>query len=155
MAAIISTTQLRFIGIYLAMIMKTVDKVISFLIIFGLFTFALAHSLHLLIGSESEISRDFNINMFTQFGSVVIASYYMMFTGKGYGKPYISKNLNEVVRLPEEQPSLKQIEDGVERKFEMIFNQLSTLKEIEKKTEDLLSLKQDIKELKKLIEKSK
>ncbi|CAG8493585.1 9961_t:CDS:2 [Gigaspora rosea] len=75
--------------------------------------------------------------------------------GKGYGKPYISKNLNEVVRLPEEQPSLKQIEDGVERKFEMIFNQLSTLKEIEKKTEDLLSLKQDIKELKKLIEKSK
>ncbi|KAF0412822.1 transient receptor potential cation channel subfamily a member 1-like [Gigaspora margarita] len=247
----------KFLGIYLAMIMKTVDKVISFLIIFGLFTFALAHSLHLLIGSESEISQDFNINMFAQFGSAVIASYYMMLTGDstpisswisnenimimflmlivsfflliylmnlfigilsnlisnedsyvtyltlkseileeiellymlphqrrkenwfpsvfyechtiklrehimsiqdkgtGYGKPYISKNLNEVVLLLEEQPSLKQIEGRIEGKLEMIFNQLSTLKEIEKKTEDLPTLKQDIKELKKSIEKSK
>ncbi|RIB30736.1 hypothetical protein C2G38_2151864 [Gigaspora rosea] len=45
----------KFFGIYLAMIMKTVDKVISFVIIFGLFTLAFAHSLHLLLQSESEI----------------------------------------------------------------------------------------------------
>ncbi|KAF0536923.1 transient receptor potential cation channel subfamily a member 1-like [Gigaspora margarita] len=71
----------KFLGIYLAIIMKTVDKVISFLIIFGLFILVFAYTLHLLIGSESEIFQDSDINMFTQFGSAVIASYYMMITG--------------------------------------------------------------------------
>ncbi|CAG8615972.1 6439_t:CDS:2, partial [Dentiscutata erythropus] len=32
----------------------------------------------------------------------------------GYKKPYISKNLNEVLLLPEEEPSLKDIEDAIE-----------------------------------------
>ncbi|KAF0519589.1 transient receptor potential cation channel subfamily V member 4-like [Gigaspora margarita] len=48
----------KFFGIYLAMIMNTVDKVISFVLIFGLFTLAFAHSLHLLLRSESEIFQE-------------------------------------------------------------------------------------------------
>src|SRR6185437_11784386 len=100
---------IKFFGIYLAMIMNTVDRVISFLIIFGFLTLAFAHSLHLLLRSASETSQgiyqtifginfiikcasinyrtvlifllDSGINMFGQFGSAIIASYYMMITG--------------------------------------------------------------------------
>ncbi|KAF0452880.1 hypothetical protein F8M41_001861 [Gigaspora margarita] len=64
-------------------------------------------------------------------------------------KPYISKALIEVLQLPDEQPTLGQINGGIERRFEI---QLRTLKEIEKKIEDLPILKQDIKELKESIE---
>ncbi|KAF0502925.1 transient receptor potential cation channel subfamily a member 1-like [Gigaspora margarita] len=243
----------KFFGIYLAIIMKTVDKVMSFLIIFGLFILVFAHTLHLLIGSESEISQDLNTNMFAQFGSAAIASYYMMITGdstpislwvsnenimimllilivsfflliylmnlfieilsnlvsnennyvaylvlkceiieeiellymlphqrrkenwfpyvifyecvtiklrehimdilkdkwSGYEKPYISKNLNDVLLLPEKQSSFNEIEGTIKKRF---VDQLHTLKEIEKKIEDLPVLKQDIKELKDSIE---
>ena len=51
---IIFFRYIEFFGIYLAMIMNTVDKVVSFLIIFGLVIFAFAHSLHLLLRSVSE-----------------------------------------------------------------------------------------------------
>ncbi|KAF0431420.1 nudt9 protein [Gigaspora margarita] len=57
---------LRFIrcfGIYLAMIMNTADKVVAFLILFGLIILAFAHSLHLLL--RSEIFQDSGVNMFT------------------------------------------------------------------------------------------
>ncbi|KAF0452877.1 transient receptor potential cation channel subfamily a member 1-like [Gigaspora margarita] len=242
----------KFFGIYLAIIMKTVDKVISFLIIFGLFILVFAHTLHLLIGSESELSQDLNTNIFTHFGSAAIASYYMMITGdttpislwvsnenimimllmlivsfflliylmnlfigilsnlisnednhvayltlkseiieeielfymlphqrrketwfpfvifyechiiklrehimdilkdkwSGYKAPYISEALNKVLLLPDEQPSLKEIERRIK-------NQSHTLKKIEKKIEDLPVLKQDIKELKESIEDMK
>ncbi|RIB28348.1 hypothetical protein C2G38_2028597 [Gigaspora rosea] len=60
----------------------------------------------------------------------------------GYKKPYISKTLNEVLHLPEEPPSLKEIVGIVK----------DTLKNFEKKIEDLPVLKQDIKELKESIE---
>ncbi|CAG8559130.1 5753_t:CDS:2, partial [Dentiscutata heterogama] len=53
-------------------------------------------------------------NMFMLMGSA-IAAVYIMLTDKwtGYKKPYISKALNEVLLLPEEQPSLKNIEGAV------------------------------------------
>ncbi|KAF0431422.1 transient receptor potential cation channel subfamily a member 1-like [Gigaspora margarita] len=73
---------LRFIrcfGIYLAMIMNTADKVVAFLILFGLIILAFAHSLHLLL--RSEIFQDSGVNMFMQFGSAILAAYYMMVTG--------------------------------------------------------------------------
>ncbi|RIB27387.1 hypothetical protein C2G38_8224 [Gigaspora rosea] len=78
---IIFFRYIEFFGIYLAMIMNTVDKVVSFLIIFGLVIFAFAHSLHLLLRSVSETFQDSNKNMFTQFGTAIIASYYIMITG--------------------------------------------------------------------------
>ncbi|CAG8744676.1 14632_t:CDS:1, partial [Dentiscutata heterogama] len=68
----------------------------------------------------------------------------------GYKKPYISKTLNEVLLLPEEQPSLKHVEGTVK--------DLPTLRQIEKVIEELPILKQietdikDLKDLKKLIE---
>ncbi|RIB28678.1 hypothetical protein C2G38_1396515 [Gigaspora rosea] len=45
---------------YLALIMNTIDKVLSFLIIFGLIIFAFAHALFLLLQSTSEISQSSN-----------------------------------------------------------------------------------------------
>ncbi|KAF0383400.1 transient receptor potential cation channel subfamily a member 1-like [Gigaspora margarita] len=83
----------RYFGVYLALIMKTVDKVISFLIIFGLFALALAHSLHLMLGSESEKSQNLNTDMYTRFGSAIVVSYYMMLTGDK--NPLSSFILNE------------------------------------------------------------
>ncbi|KAF0452879.1 hypothetical protein F8M41_001860 [Gigaspora margarita] len=59
----------------------------------------------------------------------------------GHRKPYISQNLNEILLLPKEQPSLLDIEE--------------TLKNIETKIEELPVLKQDIKELKESIEDMK
>ncbi|KAF0412146.1 transient receptor potential cation channel subfamily a member 1-like [Gigaspora margarita] len=73
---------LRFIrcfGIYLAMIMNTADKVVAFLTLFGLIILAFAHSLHLLLRSEA--FQDSGVNMFIQFGSSILAAYYMMVTG--------------------------------------------------------------------------
>ncbi|RIB06795.1 hypothetical protein C2G38_2115259 [Gigaspora rosea] len=58
------------------MIMNTADKVIAFLILFGLIIFAFAHSLHLLL--RSEIFQDSGVNMFIWFGSSILAAYYMM-----------------------------------------------------------------------------
>ncbi|RIB23075.1 hypothetical protein C2G38_2073806 [Gigaspora rosea] len=58
------------------MIMNTADKVVAFLILFGLIILAFAHSLHLLL--RSEIFQDSAINMFVQFGSSILAAYYMM-----------------------------------------------------------------------------
>ncbi|CAG8529156.1 3864_t:CDS:2 [Cetraspora pellucida] len=48
----------------------------------------------------------------------------------GYKKPYVSKNLNEVLLLPEEEPSLTNIEDAIKRTE-------SSLKRIEKSIKDL------------------
>ncbi|RIB28676.1 hypothetical protein C2G38_1396443 [Gigaspora rosea] len=73
-----------FFGSYLAIIMNTIDKVFSFLIIFGLIIFAFAHALYLLLQSTSEISQSSNgsnTNMFKQFGSATLASFYMIITG--------------------------------------------------------------------------
>ncbi|RIB23073.1 hypothetical protein C2G38_2139926 [Gigaspora rosea] len=67
---------IRYFGIYLAMIMNTADKVVAFLILFGLIILAFAHSLHLLL--RSEIFQDSAKNMFVQFGSSILAAYYMM-----------------------------------------------------------------------------
>ncbi|RIB06793.1 hypothetical protein C2G38_2115254 [Gigaspora rosea] len=58
------------------MIMNTADKVISFLILFGLIILAFAHSLHLLL--RFEIFQDSSVNMFIQFGTAILAAYYMM-----------------------------------------------------------------------------
>ncbi|KAF0524640.1 transient receptor potential cation channel subfamily a member 1-like [Gigaspora margarita] len=131
----------KFFGIYLAMIMKTVDKVISFLIIFGLFILALAHSLHLLIGSEPEISQGNSNFIIAEIELLYMLPHqrrkenwfpYVIFyechviklrdhamdiqkdKWSGYIKPYISKNLSETLLLPVEQPSLKKIEDDIE-----------------------------------------
>ncbi|CAG8506102.1 8875_t:CDS:2, partial [Scutellospora calospora] len=71
---------ISFFGMYLAIIMNTIDKVISFLIIFGFIILAFAHSLHLLLRSAYETS-DSDLNMFSQFGSAILASYYIMITG--------------------------------------------------------------------------
>ncbi|RIB28346.1 hypothetical protein C2G38_2158107 [Gigaspora rosea] len=67
-------------------------------------------------------------------------------------KPYVSQNLNEILLLPKEQPSLLDIEKMIQRKFRI---QSNTLKNIEKKIEELPVLKQDIKELKESIEDMK
>ncbi|KAF0527752.1 transient receptor potential cation channel subfamily a member 1-like [Gigaspora margarita] len=52
-----------FFGSYLAMTMNTIDKVFSFLIIFGLIIFAFAHALYLLLQSTSEISKPSNVSI--------------------------------------------------------------------------------------------
>ncbi|RIB06365.1 hypothetical protein C2G38_523237 [Gigaspora rosea] len=96
---IIFLRPIKFFGIYLAMIMNTVDRVMSFLIIFGFFTLAFAHSLHLLLRSESELSQDSSINMFGQFGSAIIASYYMMITGDTEPISYWISNENIVIMI--------------------------------------------------------
>ncbi|KAF0412140.1 transient receptor potential cation channel subfamily a member 1-like [Gigaspora margarita] len=83
----------EYFGIYLAMIMNTADKVIAFLILFGLIIFAFAHSLHLLL--RSEIFQDSGINMFIQFGSSILAAYYMMVTGDSTPVSSILGNLLE------------------------------------------------------------
>ncbi|KAF0524636.1 transient receptor potential cation channel subfamily a member 1-like [Gigaspora margarita] len=75
---------IKFFGIYLAMIMNTVDRVISFVTIFGCFTLALANSLYLLLRSTSESFQGSNINMFEQLVSSIIATYYMIITGTLY-----------------------------------------------------------------------
>ncbi|CAG8472861.1 8806_t:CDS:2 [Gigaspora rosea] len=64
----------------------------------------------------------------------------------GYKRPYISEALIKALSLPEEQPSLKKIED--------IIKELS-LRDIGKVLKDLPVLKQDIKELKESIEDMK
>ncbi|KAF0524633.1 transient receptor potential cation channel subfamily a member 1-like [Gigaspora margarita] len=74
-------SAIKFFGIYFTMIINSIDKIISFLIIFGFFTLAFAHSLHLLLRSVSDISQDSNMNIFTQFGPTILASYYIMITG--------------------------------------------------------------------------
>ncbi|CAG8450856.1 13218_t:CDS:2 [Dentiscutata heterogama] len=53
-------------------------------------------------------------NMFMLMGSAITAVYIML-TDKwtGYKKPYISSNLREVLHLPEEEPTLKQIEGAI------------------------------------------
>ncbi|KAF0511006.1 transient receptor potential cation channel subfamily a member 1-like [Gigaspora margarita] len=96
---IIFFRPIKFFGIYLAMIMNTVDRVISFLIIFGFLTLAFAHSLHLLLRSASETSRDSSINMFGQFGSAIIASYYMMITGDTDPVSFWISNENIVIMI--------------------------------------------------------
>ncbi|CAG8576929.1 2175_t:CDS:2 [Gigaspora rosea] len=63
----------------------------------------------------------------------------------GHRKPYISQNLNEILLLPKEQPSLLDIKDTIQCEF----------RKIEKKIEELPVLKQDIKELKESIEDMK
>ncbi|CAG8497070.1 21610_t:CDS:2 [Dentiscutata erythropus] len=76
---------------------------------------------------------------------------HVIFTQKdkwtGFKKPFISKNLNEILLLPEE-PSLKEIEyniehriEGIKRIIESKFKDLPTLKDLE-------DLKESIKELK-------
>ncbi|RIB06368.1 hypothetical protein C2G38_2148081 [Gigaspora rosea] len=90
---------IKFFGNYLAIIMNTVDKVISFLVIFGFFTLAFAHSLHLLLRPTSETSQDSGINMFGQFGSAIIASYYMMITGDTEPISYWISNENIVIMI--------------------------------------------------------
>ncbi|KAF0431419.1 wd-40 repeat protein [Gigaspora margarita] len=70
---------IKYFGIYLAMIMNTADKVVAFLLLFGLIILAFAHSLHLLL--RSVIFQDSGVNMFIQFGSSILAAYYMMVTG--------------------------------------------------------------------------
>ncbi|RIB30784.1 hypothetical protein C2G38_2136209 [Gigaspora rosea] len=205
--AFIAST-LAFFGIYLAMIMNTIDRVISFLIIFGCFTLAFAHSLHLLLRSTSEPFQDTNINMFEKFGSAIIASYYMMITVSffmliylmnlfigiisnlvsnenndiaflalkreiiieiellymlphqrrkenwfpyvifyecqtvklrehvmdiqkdkwlGYRKPFVSENLNDVLHLPEEPPSLKHVVIDIRNLKESMKESVKTL----------------------------
>ncbi|RIB11417.1 hypothetical protein C2G38_2042690 [Gigaspora rosea] len=69
----------------------------------------------------------------------------------GYKKPFISKNLNEVLLLPDEQPSLKQIESKITDKTEDKFREQRILKEIEKIIKEMPTQK-DLKELKDLIE---
>ncbi|CAG8664253.1 5936_t:CDS:1, partial [Gigaspora rosea] len=69
----------------------------------------------------------------------------------GYKKIFISKNLMEVLQLPEEEPSLIQIEKKIEKNEEKQ-EELHILKEIEKTIKDLPVLKQEIKELKESIE---
>ncbi|KAF0461569.1 transient receptor potential cation channel subfamily a member 1-like [Gigaspora margarita] len=96
---IIFFRPIKFFGIYLAMIMNTVDRVISFLIIFGFFTLAFAHSLYLLLRSASEASQDSSINMFEQFGSSIIASYYMMITGDTDPISFWISNENVVIMI--------------------------------------------------------
>ncbi|KAF0541196.1 transient receptor potential cation channel subfamily a member 1-like [Gigaspora margarita] len=63
----------------------------------------------------------------------------------GYKKPYISNNLNEVLLLPEEQPSFKQIEGTIK--------DLPTIRQIEKAIED--PILKELEDLKKLIEELK
>ncbi|RIB23081.1 hypothetical protein C2G38_2073819 [Gigaspora rosea] len=58
------------------MIMNTADKLVAFLILFGLIILAFAHSLHLLL--RSKIFQDSGINMFIKLGSSILAAYYMM-----------------------------------------------------------------------------
>ncbi|CAG8733351.1 5883_t:CDS:2, partial [Gigaspora rosea] len=65
----------------------------------------------------------------------------------GYKKLFISKKLKEVLQLPEEEPSLKQIEKKIEKNEEKL-KELYILQKIEKTVKDLPVLKQDIKELK-------
>ncbi|KAF0396197.1 nudt9 protein [Gigaspora margarita] len=57
------------------------DKVISFLIIFEFISFTFAHSLYFLLCSISETDQDSDPNMFTEIGSAIIASYFMIITG--------------------------------------------------------------------------
>ncbi|CAG8803838.1 7909_t:CDS:1, partial [Gigaspora rosea] len=73
-------------------------------------------------------------------------------------------NLKDVLQLPEEEPSLKQIEKKIVKneerlkglhtlkEIEKTIEDLHILKEIEKTIKDLPVLKQDIKELKESIE---
>ncbi|KAF0524644.1 hypothetical protein F8M41_015096 [Gigaspora margarita] len=63
----------------------------------------------------------------------------------GYKKPFISKNLSETLLLPDEQPSLKKIEDDIENLKNYQRNAIGNLRE----------QKNDIKELKELIEDMK
>ncbi|KAF0541197.1 transient receptor potential cation channel subfamily a member 1-like [Gigaspora margarita] len=67
----------------------------------------------------------------------------------GYKKPYISNNLNEVLHLPEEQPSLKQIETKIADTNEKVekVREFRNLKEIIKE----LPTKEDLEDLKELI----
>ncbi|RIB28680.1 hypothetical protein C2G38_1396557 [Gigaspora rosea] len=65
--------------------MNTIDKVLSFLIIFGFIILTFAHALYLLLQSTSEISQtsnnDSNANMFNNFGSATLAAFFMIITG--------------------------------------------------------------------------
>ncbi|RIB19686.1 hypothetical protein C2G38_1247405 [Gigaspora rosea] len=93
----------RYFGIYLTMIMKTADKVISFFIVFGLFALALAHSLHLMLGPGSEKSQDISTDstdMFAEFGSAMVVSYYMMLTGdKNPISAWVTTENSEIVMI--------------------------------------------------------
>ncbi|CAG8497090.1 21611_t:CDS:2 [Dentiscutata erythropus] len=88
-------------------------------------------------------------NMFMMMDSAISAVYLML---TGYRNPYISGALSEVLRLPEEQPSLRQIEGKVERIIEDLPTQVEKI--IERKFKDLTILN-DLKDLKESIEELK
>ncbi|CAG8576815.1 21449_t:CDS:2 [Cetraspora pellucida] len=68
----------------------------------------------------------------------------------GYKKPYISNNLKEVILIPEEQPSLTQIEESIRELKNSIKELKESTKELKESTKEpsLARIENDIKELK-------